>query len=219
MEINLFLTWIEWTCQHQFLLASYLKFAVISALYLECICAFLYKIQYYCIFFKYAISQCIFTNVLFQKEMFLCIFPCRNTTHLKPCCFMLLNHFQHRVTQWISDPQKVLSLTVLFSSCKLKAVASFIVSIHLIFGVPLVLLPFPFSRNIAVFCESFLVMNCVKYDNINLVILVRERVQAWFCCSVSLAVHGTHKVFLQCDISNDSFPCSLSSVFSFHIHT
>ena len=63
---------------------------------------------------------------------------------------------------WTSDVHNVLSSTALLSFCKLMTVASLMESIHLIFALPLFLLPSTFP-SITVFSkESCLLMMCPK---------------------------------------------------------
>lgn len=65
-------------------------------------------------------------------------------------------------TQQMSDVHGVLSSRTLLSSCRLMPRASFMESLHLIFGLPLSLLPSIFPNSIVFSKEPHLPMMCPK---------------------------------------------------------
>ena len=69
-------------------------------------------------------------------------------------CYVLSSRPQLIATLRVSNLQNGLSSTALVSSCKLKPLASFRESIHLIFGLPLFLLPSTFPSMIVFLKKS-----------------------------------------------------------------
>lgn len=67
------------------------------------------------------------------------------------CCYMLPSCIQCTAAQWMCDLQKGISLTALLTSCKLKTMAYFIESIHVLFVLPLFPVGFNFPQHYFVF--------------------------------------------------------------------
>lgn len=76
------------------------------------------------------------------------------------CWYMPLSWLWLLAALWMSDIQSVLSPAALLSSCRLKPVASFGESIHLMSGLPLFLLPAIFFQLYYLFWRTPLLMMC-----------------------------------------------------------
>lgn len=81
-----------------------------------------------------------------------------------------------------SDIQKVLALMALLRSCSWKVMPSFIESFHLIFGLPLFLLPFASPALLFFPIKSCLLTTCQGIIS-TLSFLTLESIQVWLFCS------------------------------------
>ena len=105
---------------------------------------------------------------------------CQNSGNNPSCpglgtvSYGLWSFFWCMVSQWMVDLQNVLSLVVLLRSCKLKAVASFTDSIHLILGL-LSLLPSSVSGIVVFSSKSCLLIMCSKHDSLAFIIFCFQK--------------------------------------------
>lgn len=89
----------------------------------------------------------------------------KNVLDETACYCLLLSHLWLLETLWMGDVHNVFSSTALLSFHRLMLMASFMLSIHVILGLPLSQLP-SFLPSIMVFSkESFLLMRKKKTQN------------------------------------------------------
>ena len=135
-----------------------------------------------------------------------------------------LSRVQLFATPWIAARQASLSITISWTSLKLRSIELVMPSSHLILGRPLLLLP-PIPPSIRVFSnKSTLLMRWPRYQSFSFSIspsnehlgLISFRMD-WLDL---LAVQGSHRVFSSTTVQKHQFfGAQISSQSNSHIHT
>lgn len=97
-----------------------------------------------------------------QRNSRVLLYNVKERYHSLGVCYTLFSQLQFLATLWINDAHNVLSSAALLSSCKLMSMASFMKPVHLIFGLPLFLLPSVFSSIIVFSKDPCLLMVCLN---------------------------------------------------------
>ena len=127
-------------------------------------------------------------------------------------------------TPWIAARQASLSITISWSSLRLRSIKSVMPSSHLILGCPLLLLP-PIPPSIRVFSnESTLRMRWPKYWSFSFHIIPSKEIPGLISfrmdCWISLKSKGLSRVFSNTTVQKHQFfGAQSSSQFNSHIHT
>ena len=135
------------------------------------------------------------------------------------CCHMPSSGLRLPATLWMSDVHSVLSSAAPLSSCRLRPVACFMESSHLILGLPLFLLPLLLPALLS-FPKNLPSHDAPKAGQPQFYHFISSNRSGLICSRthlfIFLAVQGVRRALLQHHISDESiFSCQPPSLSSF----